>query len=163
MASGTPSSVMRLNMRLRTISAVLLFAFVLAWALPGFATLGEGPSSIETDRAHLNASERVVANQLYFVHEMQIPSGTTIRQYVSPGGTVFAVSWKGFSPDLRQLLGDHFDEYMAAASQVSHHGRGVHIETGDLVFESGGHMRYVVGRAFLRSKLPSGVSRDEIH
>ena len=135
---------------------------VLSWALPGFATLGEDSSSVQADQAHLNASVRVVATQSYSIHEMQTPAGTTIRQYVSPAGQVFAISWHGFSPDLRQLLGTHFDEYVAAASQQSHRGRVVHIETGDLVFNSGGHMRYVVGHAFLRSKLPSGVASDEI-
>jgi hypothetical protein len=144
------------------VHSVAVLALVLLWALPGFATLGEDASSIQADQAHLNASVRVVAAQLYSVHEMQTPTGTTIRQYVSPAGQVFAISWQGFSPDLHQLLGAHFDEYMAAASQTAHRGRGVHIETGDLVFDSGGHMRYVVGRAFLRSKLPSGVSSDEI-
>jgi hypothetical protein len=135
---------------------------MLLWASPGFATLGEDASSVQADQARLNASVRVVATQFYSVHEMQTPTGGTIRQYVSPAGQVFAVSWQGFSPDLRQLLGAHLDEYVAAASQTAHRGRGVHIETGDLVFDSGGHMRYVVGRAFLRSKLPSGVSSDEI-
>jgi Protein of unknown function (DUF2844) len=146
----------------RIFFAAPMLALALTWALPAFATLGQDVSSIQTDRLHLNASERVMTSQLYSVHEMQTPSGTTVRQYVSSGGTVFAVSWKGFPPDLRQLLGDHFDEYMTAASGVMHRGRGAHIETGDLVFESGGHMRYVVGRALLRSKMPSGVSRDEI-
>ena len=135
---------------------------LLVWASPGFAILGQDVSSIRDDQAHLNASERVVASQLYSMHEMKTPRGTTIREYVSPAGTVFAVSWHGFPPDLRQLLGEHFDEYMAAASETARRGRGVHIETDDLVLESGGHMRYSVGRAFLSSKLPSGVSRDEI-
>jgi len=135
---------------------------MLLWAAPGFATLGQDVSSVRDDQAHLNASETVVTSQLYSVHEMKTPGGTTIREYVSPAGTVFAVSWHGFPPDLRQLLGEHFDEYMAAASETARRGRGVHIETDDLVVESGGHMRYSVGRAFLSSKLPSGVSRDEI-
>jgi hypothetical protein len=130
--------------------------------LAGIRNFGRRCTSVQADQARLNASVRVVATQFYSVHEMQTPTGGTIRQYVSPAGQVFAVSWQGFSPDLRQLLGAHFDEYVAAASQTAHRGRGVHIETGDLVFDSGGHMRYVVGRAFLRSKLPSGVSSDEI-
>jgi len=134
---------------------------VLLWASPGLAILGQDVSSIRDDQAHLNASERVVVSQLYSVHEMKTATGTTIREYVSTAGTVFAVSWHGFPPDLRQLLGEHFDEYMAAASGTRR-GRGVHIETDDLVLESGGHMRYSVGRAFLNRKLPSGVSRDEI-
>jgi len=135
---------------------------MLLWAAPGFATLGQDVSSVRDDQAHLNASETVVTSQLYSVHEMKTPRGTTIREYVSPAGTVFAVAWHGFPPDLRQLLGEHFDEYMAAASETARRGRSVHIETGDLVVDSGGHMRYSVGRAFLSSKLPSGVDRDEI-
>jgi hypothetical protein len=144
------------------VPPVAVLALVFLWASPGFATLGEDVSSVQADQVHLNASVRVVAAQFYSVHEMQTPSGSTIRQYVSPAGQVFAVSWQGFSPDLRQLLGAHFDEYVAAASQTARGGRGVHIETGDLVFDSSGHMRYVVGRAFLRSKLPSGVGSNEI-
>jgi Protein of unknown function (DUF2844) len=127
-----------------------------------FAALGDDVSSIDADRAHLNASVRVMPAEGYDIHEMQTPAGTTIRQFVSPAGRVFAVTWQGFSPDLRQLLGEHFDEYMTAATQNSHRGRGVHIEIGDMVFESGGHMRYVVGRAFLRSQLPSGVSTHDL-
>jgi hypothetical protein len=53
---------------------------------PGFATLGEDASSVQADQTHLNASVRVVAAQLYSIHEMQTPAGTTIRQYVSPAG-----------------------------------------------------------------------------
>ncbi|HEV2698790.1 MAG TPA: DUF2844 domain-containing protein [Terriglobales bacterium] len=151
-----------LNSHTLLVLSAALLAFALLSASSAFATLGEDVSSVEADQAHLKTSVRVVANRLYSVHEMQTPAGTIIRQYASPEGTVFAVSWRGFSPDLRQLLGEHFHEYVAAASQKAHAGRGVHIETGDLVFESGGHMRYVVGRAFLRSKLPSGVGSDEI-
>ncbi len=141
---------------------ILLASFLLLLLLPVYATLGEEASSVQRDQAHLNASVRVVAGEHYSVQEMQTPAGTNIKQYVSPGGTVFAVSWRGFAPDLQQLLGSYFDQYMAAASQAAHHGRGIHIETGDLVVESGGHMRYVVGRAYLRSKMPSGVSSDDV-
>lgn len=129
---------------------------------PSFATLGQDVSSIQSDKAHLNASVQVMAKQLYSVQQMRTAKGSTVRQYVSPGGTVFAVSWQGFSPDLRQLLGDYYNEYMAAAAQAAHRGRGVRVDTGDLVVETGGHMRYVVGRAFLRDKIPAGVSVDEI-
>jgi len=127
-----------------------------------FAALGDDVSSINADEAHRNTSVRVTAREYYSIHEMQTEKGTVIRQYVSPGGRVFAIAWQGFSPDLQRLLGDHFNEYLMAASQTAHRGRGVHIETGDLVFDSGGHMRYVVGRAFLRSQIPSGVSTDEL-
>jgi hypothetical protein len=132
-------------------------------SLPSFCALGGDVSSIASDQAHLKASERVVLGQSYTVHEMSTPQGTTIRQFVSPQGNVFAVSWRGAAPNLQQLLGEYFEEYVTAATQRrAVRGRGLHIETGDLVVETGGHMRFVVGRAFLRSKLPQGVAGDDI-
>jgi Protein of unknown function (DUF2844) len=144
------------------IGLVRPLAVALLLLSPAFATLGDDVSSVQRDQANMNASVRVTTAEHFSIQEMQTPAGTTIRQYVSPGGKVFAVSWQGFAPDLQQLLGGYFDEYMRAASQAAHRGRGVRIDTGELVVESGGHMRYVVGRAFLRSKLPSGVSSDDI-
>jgi hypothetical protein len=94
---------------------------------------------------------------------MFTPSGTVVREFASPSGTVFGVSWQGFAPDLQQLLGEHFEEYVQAVSrQRGRRGRGTYIDTGDLVVETGGHMRFVVGRAWLRSQLPQGVSADAV-
>ena len=142
---------------------LFVLAICLATAAPAFAALGGDLSSVQADQARLGASERIIPTQNYTVHEMQTARGTLIRQFVSPGGTVFAVSWQGSAPDLEQLLGRYFDQYVEAAqAQTSRRGRGIHIDTGDFVFESGGHMRFVTGRAFLRSKLPSGVSSDQV-
>jgi predicted thioesterase len=142
---------------------VLSLAIPALLSLPAFCTLGQNVSSIAGDQAHLKASSRVSVGTSYSVHEMSTPQGTRVRQFVSPGGTVFAVSWRGAAPNLQQLLGSYFEEYVAAASERrAVRGRGLHIETGDLVVETGGHMRFVVGRAFLRSKLPQGVVSDHI-
>jgi uncharacterized protein DUF2844 len=142
---------------------VAVFAVCLCASAPALAVLGGDLSSIQSDQARLRASVRIMPARQYTVHEMQTPAGTTIRQFVSPSGTVFAVSWQGTAPDLQQLLGDYFNQYLqAAGAQPSRRGRGVHIDTGDFVFESGGHMRFVTGRAFLRSKMPSGVRSDQI-
>ena len=140
-----------------------LLAAVLATAIPAFATLGENQFSVDADQAHLKASVRSVPHQFYSVQELHTPSGTTVRQFISPGGTVFGVTWQGQAPDLQQLLGTYFDEFVAASNrQNSPRGRGIHIDDGDLVIDTGGHMRFVVGRAFLRSKTPSQVTSDEI-
>lgn len=139
-----------------------LIALVLALTTQALATLGQDLSSVQSDQAHLKASVRIVHAQNFSVHEMQTPTGTTIKQYVSSAGTVFAVSWQGAAPDLRQLLGEYFDQYVTAAAHTAHGGRGVHIDNGEFVFESAGHMRFVVGRAFLRSKMPQQVSSDAI-
>ena len=146
---------------LRLARYIVTWLLVLA-ALPAAATLGENVNSLKSDQARLKASVRILPRQFYSVHEMQTPSGTTIRQFVAPDGAVFGVAWQGFAPNLEQLLGDYFQEYFRAASTPGRRGRGVHIDTGDLVLDSGGHMRYVTGRAFLRSKLPSGVSASDV-
>src|SRR5215475_62483 len=111
-----------------------MLAFSLAIAAPAFAALGGDLSSIQADQAHLEASERIIPTQEYTVHEMHTARGTLIRQFVSPAGTVFAVSWQGSAPDLEQLLGDYFDEYVEAAqAQPGRRALGVHIDTGDFV------------------------------
>lgn len=151
--------------RLALGSQGLLIVLALCFASlpPASATLGEDVSSIESDQAHFKAIAQTITRQLYSVQQMQTASGTTIRQYVSPAGTVFAVSWRGAAPDLQQLLGTYFDQYVALADrQSSRRGRGVRIDNGDLVIETGGHMGYVTGRAYLRSKMPQGVADDEI-
>jgi Protein of unknown function (DUF2844) len=112
----------------------------------------------------MNAQIAILPAASYSIHEMRTPSGVVVREFVSPAGQVFGVSWQGPQiPDLRQLLGEHFDEYMQAAQSSQRVRRhSVQIETGDLVFESGGHMKFLVGRAYLRSKLPDGASPDAI-
>lgn len=143
---------------------IALFLIVPALlCMPAFCALGQDVSSIVSDQAHMKASVRVLVTGSYSVHEMSAPTGTTVRQFVSPAGTVFAVTWQGFSPDLQQLLAEYFEQYVAAASsQHSRRGRGVYIDTGDLVVETGGHMRFAVGRAFLRSQVPQGVDTDAL-
>ena len=146
-----------------TYARLFMLAISLSAAAPAFAALGGDLSSIQADQARLGASERIIPTQKYTVHEMQTARGTRIRQFVSPEGSVFAVSWQGSAPDLEQLLGSYFDQYVQAVqAQPGRRARGIHIDTGDFVLESGGHMRFVTGRAFLRSKLPSGVSIDEV-
>lgn len=148
---------------LKKCRLAVLFGMLAVVCLPAFGVLGGDASSIAADQAQLRASVRVLVKNSYSVHEMLTPSGTTVRQFVSPSGTVFAVSWRGFAPDLQQLLGDHFETYLAVVTRQSgRRGRGVQIDTGDLVVETGGHMRFVVGRAFLRSKLPQGIGADVV-
>ena len=132
-------------------------------SIPAFCALDGDVSSVAADQVRMKASVRVLVANSYTVHELRTPAGTTIRQFVSPGGKVFAVTWQGFSPDLQQLLGEHFSEYVQAVSaRHARRGRGVYVDTGDLVVETGGHMRFVVGRAYLRSQLPPGVNGDDV-
>jgi len=126
--------------------------------------LGGDVSTVAQDGARMKSDVRVMPGMGYSVHEMRDPYGTTIREFVSPAGRVFAVYWQGpYAPDLRQLLGEYFDQYISAAANSGRtHRRVMHLEAGDLVFECGGQMRSFVGRAYLRSKLPEGAGADVI-
>ncbi len=150
------------GLNLLTRSLLLCGFFLLP--SPLLATLGEDVSSVQSDQTHINAQLRIMPSQSYSIHELRSPTGTTVREFVSPAGAVFGVTWQGpFAPDLRQLLGAHFEEYVQAVNAASSHTRGgIHVDTGDLVFESGGHMRFITGRAYLRSKIPSGVAADDL-
>jgi hypothetical protein len=141
-----------------------VFLLLLALSSSAFATLGQNISSVQSDGVHMNAEVHVLPGQSYSVHEMRSSSGTTVREFVSSAGEVFGVAWQGPSaPDLRQLLGQYFDEYVRTRqTSAGIARRAVHVETGDLVVESGGHMRFIVGRAYLRSKLPDGVAANAI-
>jgi hypothetical protein len=86
-----------------------------------------------------------------------------VREYASPNGIVFGVTWNGpWMPDLRQLLGPYFNQYMVAA-QGKKAARGpVSIQLPGLVVERGGHARSFFGRAYVPQMIPQGVTADAI-
>jgi Protein of unknown function (DUF2844) len=93
--------------------------------------------------------------------------GTTVREYASNTGQVFAYTWQGPSmPDLPGLLGPYNASYRAGAAAAASGGRDLHasrVAQPDVVVESGGQMRSYVGRAWLPAALPAGVTPDELH
>ena len=145
--------------RLGLRTAILL----LALSLRAFAGLGGDESSIQADQAQMHASRRTTAAAAYTVHELQAPTGHLVREYVSPSGTVFGVAWQGpTKPDLRQLLGSHFDELKPAAPAARVRRGPVVIHQPGLVFEMGGHVRAFAGRAYIPEQVPAGVLADAI-
>lgn len=135
----------------------------LALAMPVAAELGGNAATVEADMAHLKAVRRIVVAEKYFVHEIRLPSGTTVREYVSPQGQVFAVAWQGpLMPDLRQLLGSRFDSYVSAAKSSRVRRSAVLVEQPDLVVHSKGRMRAFSGAAYLPQSLPADVTPEEI-
>jgi Protein of unknown function (DUF2844) len=149
----------------RTLMA-LCSALFIAGLAPGIAcaALGEPEASVKADLAQLKGSVAVTEHTGYRVHEIQLSSGTLLREFVGPDGQVFAIAWKGPSiPNLRQTLGKYFDNYVAAA-QSPHQGRNhLQIQQSDLVVQAGGHMRAFSGRAYLPQAVPSGVSVGDLH
>jgi Protein of unknown function (DUF2844) len=127
------------------------------------AALGEPESSITGDVQHLKGSIKSTVRPNYRVHEIQLPSGTILREFSAIGGNVFALAWSGPAiPDLRQALGRYFDVYVAAAQAKQGGRRHLQIEQSEFVMQSSGHMRAFSGRAYLPQALPAGTSADEI-
>ena len=156
----------------RTPSTRLARAFLLALMLTivpsrAFAALGGSVTSVDADRVHVQgALMRIVRNDAFALHEIRSASGTMIREYVNGSGTVFAVAWDGpWLPDLRQVLGDHFDRYQAAmrARQSAKTGRGVvAINDGSLVVQMSGHPRAFTGRAYVPALMPPGMQPESL-
>jgi hypothetical protein len=147
--------------------AALLSAVLIAALTPRLAsaTLGEPEITVQTDVTKLHASlKSSVEGVAYRVHEVQLPSGTLLREFVAQNGNVFAVAWTGPTrPDLRQALGQYFEPYASAPRAKYSDRRHVQIQQGDLVVQAGGHMRALSGRAYLQSAIPSGVNLGDLH
>ncbi|MGO9085961.1 MAG: DUF2844 domain-containing protein [Candidatus Sulfotelmatobacter sp.] len=139
---------------------------LLGLPLPAFAVLGAHADSVQEDRVRLQAKERITTTWAYTIHELTSPVGTVVREYVSPGGRVFAVSWQGpFIPEMKQLLGSYFPQYSLAAQEQRerHLGRwSLNIDDSSLVVHSAGHMRAYSGQAYDPGLLPAGVSSDDL-
>jgi hypothetical protein len=145
---------------------MLLFGF----SPPASASLGGNVSSVESDRAQMNASVQVTPHNSYATHEMQMPGGTVVDEYVSSDGQVFAVSWHGqFPPPMQQILGTYFQQYSAAlqaqsgVAQPKQYGhRPLNLQLQGLVVQTSGHMRAYSGRAYIPDQLPQGVTVNQI-
>ena len=127
---------------------------------PAWGALGGDITSVQNDAVHMKASIRSNVGAAYTIHEITTGQ-TVIREYISPQGKVFAVSWRGpFMPDLNQILGTYaqqFTDAMATRSQYRRVRGPAVLNTPGLVVQSGGHMRAFVGRAYLPDSLPAGV------
>jgi hypothetical protein len=140
----------------------ILFS-ILAAAFPVGATLGGSAESVVTDQSKLHAKRAVVDRRDYTVHEITGDDGTLIREYVTPAGKVFGVSWSGPTiPDLAQLLGTYNAEFQTAIRAKRGRRSSAAVHNPDLVVESSGHMRAFHGRAYLNSMLPIGVTEDVV-
>jgi hypothetical protein len=143
----------------------LLFSVsLLAFILPAGAELGQPVSSVPTDRAKMKGTLQVTKTAGYEIHEIQTAVGTKVREYVSPSGMVFGVAWNGqFMPDLQQILGAYFDQYVNAVAQGKKTVRGpVNIQLPGLVIQRGGHQGSFFGRAYVPEMIPPGASADAV-
>lgn len=150
------------------LDKITCLLFAAAWlsvgSAPAYAALGGDAASVQADQAHINATRRVSQSNGYAVHELRSPAGAVVREFVSSSGKVFAIAWQAPSlPDLRQLLGNYFDEFQKAAALSRRPGHApLSVEHSGLIVQLGGHMRAFSGRAYLPDQLPSGARTEDI-
>jgi hypothetical protein len=127
------------------------------------AALGEPEASVQADGAMFHGAIKTTEHASYRLHEIQLPSGTTLREFAGSDGKVFAVAWNGPNvPNLRQTFGRYYDTFVTAA-RLKHGGHThLQIQQNDLVVQSTGHMRAFVGRAYLPQAVPSGVDLGDL-
>ena len=127
------------------------------------AALGDDMSAVAADQARLGASLQVRQRGGYAIHELAAPTGTKVREFVGESGKVFAVSWSGgWRPNLRDIMGAHYDRFIAG-TRGRRVGHGpVRIELPGMVVVMGGRQRAFFGHVILTDLLPVGVKPEDL-
>src|SRR5471032_1229301 len=139
--------------------STLILTLLLLQSTAAYAALGAAPSNFgATQPARLSAHRLEAASSAAV-------SNYTVNETTLDSGTVVAVSWNGPAiPDLRTLLGAHFDTMVRQAAKRPHAGHSQFtLNQSDVVIESGGHMRAYVGRAWIPDQLPAGFASADIN
>ena len=145
--------------------AMSFFSFILlVYASASHAALGGLPEQFNAQDTAITARVSS-AGTSYITRDTTLATGTHVSEYVSGGGIVFAVTWNGpILPDLKALLGKHFDTMVAETAKAPKAGRShVAIDLPEVVINSGGHMRAFEGRAWIPAEFPAGFTAADVH
>lgn len=135
-----------------------------ALAPVAWAGLGERVESVQRDQSALRgATAKVTARAHCDVHEVTTAQGATVREYVSPDGTVFATTWSGPSmPDLKVLLASHHAEYLAGAQARRGNHHVLALDSDRLVLRVMKLPRGLAGSAHVPALVPPGMDVQDI-
>jgi hypothetical protein len=139
--------------------------FVLAAALSpaARAALGDDVAAVAADQVRWQANLRIQQRSGYAVHELVAPTGAKVREFVGDTGKVFAVSWSGgWRPNLRDVMGAHYDRFIAATRRRRVARGPSRIELPGMVVIMGGRQRAFFGHVYLTDLLPPGVTPEEL-
>lgn len=143
-------------------SLAAVFLMVVSSTRPAWAALGQSRDSVQSDAQTLKGAVTITEMPGYSVQQITRNDGIVLKEFVSPDGKVFGISWQGPTmPNLSQLLGPYFPAFQQA-NQSSHRRGPLAIHTGPLVVETAGHLRAFHVRAYVTSLLPDGISQDVV-
>lgn len=144
-------------------SVLAVFMLLLLGSAPAWAVLGEQEASIKSDQKHLRGQVRAIVREGYSIQQISAADRTIVKEYVSPEGMVFGISWQGPTmPDLQQLLGSYFTQFQQASQSRLRRRGPLVLRTDQLVVESGGHLRAFHGRAYVPNLLPKNLSEEVV-
>ncbi len=160
-------------MRLGGVRALLLALALGGCADAAFAALGQAPSAapVLATASSVPGARRLAAasaprSDLYTVHETVLETGTSVLEYASASGVVFAVVWRGpVLPDLSALLGNYFDTFKTETDQaraLGKRGSPASVLRDTLVLRSSGRMRNFSGYAYAPGLIPAGVNIKDV-
>jgi hypothetical protein len=137
----------------------LVMAAVICGA-PAEAALGRAYATVEADRAALGATLKSTSGAGFTLHTLTLANGGVVTEYTRSDGTVFAIAWRGSGrPDLRTLLGDHFDTLQADNPRIGRRTRRpLSVNRSDLQVVTGGHSGALWGMAVLPQLKPASFS-----
>lgn len=133
--------------------------------LPGALAIVARPAPVTATApgAKLQAAARPGA---FTAHESVLDTGTTVTEFATPAGVVFAVSWRGpVLPDLNSLLGGYFKAFRDEAQQsraAGRRGSPMTVVTDALVVNSTGRMRNFSGWAYAPGLMPAAVNIKDV-
>ena len=143
--------------------AVVVVGVVLSCCLgaskPANATLGGDVASVAGNAQRMGGQRHVQKLASGERHDLQLPSGMLVHEFVSPAGAVYAITWSGpRAPDLRELMGVYLHTLFRpeASARVGRLHRMTYSGT-DLVIQASGHRGVFEGRAWVPSLVPAGL------
>jgi hypothetical protein len=153
----------RLSARHPWLGAVAALVLATGFSPTARAALGDDVSAVAADQARLGATLRVHRRATYAIHELCAAAGAKLREFVNDEGKVFAVAWSGgFRPNLRDVMGAHYDRFIASR-RGRRVARGIaRIELPGMVVVMGGYLRTFFGHAVLTDLLPKGVAVEDL-
>ena len=129
-----------------------------------YGALGRQAESTDVDQKMLQARKSIRPGADFTVHELTLPSGTVVREFVGADGRVFAVAWRGPTlPDLKQIFGDdNLQTFLSAPPEQRSPRKSRTVRSNDLVVHSTGSARFFSGFAYIPSLMPPRVREEDI-
>ena len=151
-------------MRLRRSLSLPVLAILLS-PVTAHAELGGAMTGVQADRAHLAArlSSTTIGNHAR--HDMTLPNGASVKEFTNANGRVYALTWSGpGKPDLRALLGGYFDRLQAGNARINPRARRqpMQLVRSDVVIQTGGHMGYFWGVAYIPALAPADFAVTDL-